>query len=71
MHNIILNGSRCHLKCSLVQDNVCGEISVCKVNFSYPTSPDIKVLQELSVLVKPGQALALVGPSGWQEHRGV
>lgn len=29
------------------------------------------MLQELSVLVKPGQALALVGPSGWQEHRGV
>ena len=47
-----------------MQENVCGEIIVRKVNFSYPTSPDIKVLQELSVLVKPGQALALVGPSG-------
>ena len=32
--------------------------------FSYPTSPDIEVLQELSVSVKPGQTLALVGPSG-------
>ena len=50
--------------CSMLQENVCGEISVCKVNFSYPTTPDIKVLQELSVSVKPGQTLALVGPSG-------
>ena len=60
MH-ITWDGSRCAL---LLQESVCGEIGVCKVNFSYPTTPDIKVLQELSVSVKPGQTLALVGPSG-------
>ena len=34
------------------------------VHFSYPSRPDVKVLQGLSVNVKPGQTLALVGPSG-------
>ena len=52
------------LKCSLVQENVHGETSVCKVNFSFSTSSDIKVFQELSISVKPGQMLALVSPSG-------
>ena len=34
------------------------------VHFYYPTRPEVKVLQGLSVSVKPGQTLALVGPSG-------
>ena len=32
--------------------------------FHYPTRPEVKVLQGLSVSVKPGKTLALVGPSG-------
>ena len=34
------------------------------VHFSYPTRPDVKVLQGMNVSVQPGQTLALVGPSG-------
>ena len=34
------------------------------VHFSYPSRPDVKVLQGMSVNVQPGQTLALVGPSG-------
>ena len=47
-----------------LQEKVSGEITVNKVGFSYPARPDVKVLQGLSVSVKPGQTLALVGPSG-------
>uniref|UniRef100_A0A8C3VKV4 ABC transporter domain-containing protein n=1 Tax=Catagonus wagneri TaxID=51154 RepID=A0A8C3VKV4_9CETA len=32
--------------------------------FNYPTRPDIPVLQGLSLEVKKGQTLALVGSSG-------
>ena len=34
------------------------------VHFHYPTRPEVKVLQGLTVSVKPGKTLALVGPSG-------
>ena len=34
------------------------------VQFSYPSRPDVSVLQGLSVDIKPGKTLALVGPSG-------
>ena len=34
------------------------------VMFNYPTRPDIPVLQGLSLEVKKGQTLALVGSSG-------
>ena len=32
--------------------------------FSYPSRSNVKVLQGLTISVKPGQTLALVGPSG-------
>ena len=48
----------------LLQEKVSGKVTVNKVGFSYPARPDVKVLQGLSVSVKPGQTLALVGPSG-------
>ncbi len=35
-----------------------------KVNFTYPSRPTVKVIQGLSLEVKPGKTLALVGPSG-------
>ena len=55
----------CHGGCVLLlQEKVSGKVTVNKVGFSYPARPDVKVLQGLSVSVKPGQTLALVGPSG-------
>jgi ABC-type multidrug transport system fused ATPase/permease subunit len=35
-----------------------------KVFFSYPTRPDISVLNEFSLVVQPFQTVALVGASG-------
>lgn len=34
------------------------------VSFSFPARPEIRALSELSLVVSPGQCLALVGPSG-------
>ena len=41
-----------------------GGITATEVHFHYPTRPEVKILQGLTVSVKPGQTLALVGPSG-------
>lgn len=41
-----------------------GEITLENVRFAYPTRPGQPVLNGLTVKVKPGQTLALVGPSG-------
>lgn len=40
------------------------EVTFQKVRFRYPTRPDVSVLSGLSVSVKPGETLALVGSSG-------
>ncbi|KAK2737140.1 hypothetical protein FQN55_001256 [Onygenales sp. PD_40] len=39
-------------------------VQVCDVHFSYPARPDVKVLNGLSIDIRPGQFCALVGPSG-------
>ncbi|KAL4636196.1 bile salt export pump-like isoform X1 [Arapaima gigas] len=41
-----------------------GEIEFIDCKFTYPTRPDIRVLNGLNVSVKPGQTLAFVGSSG-------
>ncbi|XP_010631198.1 ATP-dependent translocase ABCB1-like isoform X3 [Fukomys damarensis] len=41
-----------------------GDVTFSDVVFKYPTRPDIPVLQGLSLQVKKGQTLALVGSSG-------
>lgn len=41
-----------------------GRIDFRKVNFAYPSRPDMNVLKDLSFSVEPGQAVALVGGSG-------
>ena len=43
-------------------ENVRGEITVDKVSFAY--DGDLDVLREVSVTVKPGETIAIVGPSG-------
>lgn len=41
-----------------------GELVFEQVSFSYPTRPEVKALDGLSVRVQPGERVALVGPSG-------
>ncbi|XP_056287817.1 bile salt export pump isoform X2 [Pseudoliparis swirei] len=45
-------------------DDFKGEIEFINCNFTYPTRPDVQVLNGLAVSVKPGQTLAFVGNSG-------
>ncbi|XP_054978347.1 bile salt export pump isoform X1 [Sorex araneus] len=45
-------------------DNFQGKIDFIDCKFTYPTRPDIQVLNGLSVSVSPGQTLAFVGSSG-------
>lgn len=49
---------------SVFQDNFQGNIDFIDCKFTYPTRPDIQVLNGLNVSVKPGQTLAFVGSSG-------
>jgi len=41
-----------------------GEIEFNQVSFSYPTRPEVEVLQEISFHIRPGEKIALVGHSG-------
>jgi len=45
-------------------ENTSEDITFDNVSFSYPTRPDIKALNELSLKVKSGNLVALVGHSG-------
>lgn len=41
-----------------------GQVSFDHVRFSYPDSPDKVIIKDFSVSVKPGQKVAIVGPTG-------
>jgi len=41
-----------------------GAIEFRNVSFSYPTRPDVGVLQSLTFSIAPGEKIALIGPSG-------
>lgn len=41
-----------------------GRITFSHVNFIYPSRPEVKVLNDVSFTIEPGQKVALVGPSG-------
>uniref|UniRef100_A0A3Q3EQS3 ATP-binding cassette, sub-family B (MDR/TAP), member 4 n=1 Tax=Labrus bergylta TaxID=56723 RepID=A0A3Q3EQS3_9LABR len=45
-------------------DFIKGDIEFKNINFNYPSRPDLKVLNNLSLSVKSGQTIALVGSSG-------
>ncbi|CAD5226900.1 unnamed protein product [Bursaphelenchus xylophilus] len=47
-----------------VLKNMSGHISISNVSFSYPSRPEVKVLQSVSLEIKPGEVVALVGASG-------
>ncbi|KAK2159079.1 hypothetical protein NP493_1733g00033 [Ridgeia piscesae] len=42
----------------------CGEVILDNVEFTYPSRPDAIILRGLTVTIKPGQRVALVGQSG-------
>ncbi|KAK4234337.1 ATP-binding cassette sub-family B member 5 [Achaetomium macrosporum] len=44
--------------------NVSGVIDIQGINFSYPTRPDVKVLDDFSLHIPAGKVTALVGASG-------
>ncbi|XP_029030783.1 bile salt export pump-like isoform X1 [Betta splendens] len=45
-------------------DRVKGDIEFHNVTFYYPSRPEVKILDQLSISVKPGETTAFVGPSG-------
>ncbi|KAG0313289.1 Multidrug resistance protein 1, partial [Podila horticola] len=45
-------------------DSVQGSLSLQKVDFNYPTRPDIEIFKSVDIKVRPSQTVALVGPSG-------
>ena len=47
-----------------IPEKIQGKIIFDKVKFSFPLSPDIKILNNLSFSIEPGKILALVGYSG-------
>jgi len=51
-------------KDNLVQQKISGNLSFNKVNFAYPSRPDIEVLRHVSFEAIAGQKVAIVGPSG-------
>ncbi len=45
-------------------ENVQGNVEFRNVKFSYPNAPDKEIIHNFSVKVKPGQKVAIVGPTG-------
>ncbi|XP_036443196.1 bile salt export pump [Colossoma macropomum] len=45
-------------------DRVKGDLEFHNVTFYYPSRPEVKILDQLSLQVKPGETTAFVGPSG-------
>lgn len=43
---------------------IAGQVEFCNVDFAYPDEPDRLILKNVSFSVKPGQTIALVGPTG-------
>lgn len=43
---------------------IAGEVTFDHVSFAYANAPEIQVLRDVSFQVKPGQTIALVGPTG-------
>ena len=53
-----------NVNCSARPEHFEGEVRLDKVCFTYPTRSDQQVLRNITFEIKPGQKVALVGPSG-------
>jgi len=49
---------------SILLENPKGEVSFKNVSFSYPTRPDVKVLENISFTIPSSKVIAFVGSSG-------
>ncbi|KAG6833643.1 hypothetical protein H0H87_002839 [Tephrocybe sp. NHM501043] len=47
-----------------ILSSVNASISLSKVNFAYPSRPDVPVLRNISLTIAPGESVAIVGASG-------
>ena len=56
--------SHSHTSSNCFQNDFKGYIEFKDVGFNYPTRPNVSVLQDLNITVKPGEVVALVGSSG-------
>jgi len=45
-------------------EHVQGKLELNDLSFSYPSRPDVKVLDQVELTLNPGEVVALVGPSG-------
>lgn len=66
VRDIIMMDSELQLKEELPAESqiVEGHIRFSNVNFSYPSRPEIEILKNISLEIKAGQKIAIVGPSG-------
>ncbi len=48
----------------IVNVNYNGEVEFKNVKFAYPSNPDKEIIHDFSIDVKPGQKVAIVGPTG-------
>lgn len=51
-------------KTGLELDSVSGQVEIKNVDFSYPSRPDVRILNNFSLSVPAGKTIALVGSSG-------
>lgn len=47
-----------------VEQKIVGDLAFKNVHFSYPSRPEVEVLQDISFEAKAGERVAIVGPSG-------
>jgi len=47
-----------------IEMEISGGIVISDLTFAYPSRPDVNVLQDIKIEIKPGQTVAFVGPSG-------
>jgi ATP-binding cassette subfamily B protein len=47
-----------------VPSHVAGAVELSQVSFAYPSRKDVRVLDEVSLRLEPGEIVAVVGPSG-------